>query len=310
MTVVGGPATVRIPLEDRGGRPVGAVVAAGHERPAVTDDLAAGFPHPTGPLPEVALLHAQAVGSRSAEAHERYAPVEIATLERSGYAYWALGHVHVRQRVSSSPETWYPGNLQGRNPRETGAKGALLVELDQRGATDVEFRPLAPIRWETLLVEGLEHIHTVEALARAVDAAWRSERSGDPGLPGTEWILRVELRGPSPLFRELDQAEERAMLEELLSGRLGLLDVEIRADGVHPPVDPEAHLERQDALGEALRLLRDAHDDTGALRRLRPDELAGAPPGGDEDDYLRSLLEGAEADLVARMLDPDAAGEP
>lgn len=306
MTVVGGPEPVRREISDREGRTVGAVVAAGHEGPAVTDDLASGFPRPTGTLPEVALLHAQVVTARGRDVHERYAPCELSTLEDSGYAYWALGHVHLRQRVSATPESWYPGNLQGRNPRETGAKGGLLVDLSEPETPRIEFRPLAPIRWERLVVDRLEGVRTLDALARTVETAWRDEREADPGLPGTEWLVRVELRGASPLCDTLRRPEDRTALEEMLKGELGLLDAELRTEAVHPPVDPDAHLERQDVLGEALRLLRQARTDAEVLRRVRPDELAGVTPGEDEDAYLRSLLEGLDGELVARMLERDA----
>ena len=58
----------------------------------------------------------------------------LSELTAKGYDYWALGHVHRRESVngSSHPRVEYPGNLQGRHIRETGAKGCLLVSDRQR----------------------------------------------------------------------------------------------------------------------------------------------------------------------------------
>lgn len=300
--VVSGPEPVRVEIRDSRDRPVGRITAAGHEGPRETRDLAASFPAAEGSVPEIALLHAQVVGSRSEEAHEPYAPTEIRTLRRSGYDYWALGHVHLRQRVCTDPPAWYPGNLQGRNPRETGPKGALLVEVAAGGSSDVEFRPLAPVRWEHLTVDELDEVKTLDRLAAAVARRWDRERSGDPGLPGTEWVVRVDLAGPSPLRGELEREEERRTLEAEVAAHLDLLEVEVRIRGLHPAVEPERHLERQDVLGEALRLLREGRTDDELLEALVPDVLAGHAGKGEEATYVRSLLDGLEGELVARML--------
>lgn len=302
MVVADAREPVRVPVPDDDGRPVGWITAAGHETAREERDLAASFPTPEGSVPEVALLHAQVVGARAGEAHDRYAPAELETLERAGYDYWALGHVHLRQRLSRQPPIWYPGNVQGRDPTETGAKGVLLVELERDGA-DVEFRPLAGVRWERLEVEPGPEARTLDGLVRAVQERWREARTEDPGLPETEWILRLELSGPSPLHRELEHDDDRSTLEGDLAARLDLLAVELRTEGIHPPVDAAEHEERQDVLGEALRLLRRAADDPGLLEELAPGDLAGAPGEEDRARYLRSLLRGLDGALVSRMLD-------
>ncbi|MDX1566695.1 MAG: hypothetical protein R3223_02775, partial [Longimicrobiales bacterium] len=305
VTVVTGPEPVRVDVRDAYGRIVGRVTAAGHPTARETRDLVAAFPAPEGSVPEVGLVHAQVVDARAGEAHEPYAPTEVRTLRRSGYDYWALGHVHVRQQVADDPPAWYPGNLQGRHPRETGDKGGLLVEMEEGRSPVVEFRSLAPVRWETLVVEGLADFRTVETLARAVEERWRTERAEDPGRPGTEWAVRFDLRGPSPLHRELRHEEDVTTLERELAARLDLLDAEVRADGIHAPIDPEPHRDRQDVLGEALRMLTEARTDDELLEKVKPDVLAGRIPEKGEHGYLRSLLDGLDGDLVSRMVESD-----
>ncbi|NIP58126.1 MAG: hypothetical protein GWM92_07775, partial [Gemmatimonadetes bacterium] len=106
---------------------------------------------------------------------------------------------------------------------------------------------------------------------------------------------------PCPLHRELGLEKNRRVLEEDVAARLGLLAAEVRSGDVHPPVDPDAHRDRQDVLGEALCMLGELESDPEALLDLRPEELAGAPR--DEAAYLRSLLDGMAGELTARMLD-------
>lgn len=301
VTVIRDGEPVTEEILDPDGRLVGRVTGAGHETAREERDLAASFPEPAGGVPEIAILHTQVGGARARDAHDRYAPSEIDVLRRAGYDYWALGHVHLRQELSATPPIWYPGSLQGRTPRETGPRGALLVELREGGDAAVEFRALSPLRWENVEVGGLGGARSVDALVGAVEAAWREARDGDPGLPGTEWLLRAELHGPCPLHRELSREADRRVLERDVAARLGLLAAEVRVGGVHPPVDPDAHRDRRDVLGEALRLLAQLGEDDQALLDLRPEELASAPR--DEAAYLRSLLEGLDGEVTARMLD-------
>jgi DNA repair exonuclease SbcCD nuclease subunit len=73
-------------------------------------------------------------------------------LVNHGYDYWALGHVHNRSVLNEDPWVVYPGNLQGRNTRETGSKGATLVEVVDGRVVSVEHRELDAVRWATIEV--------------------------------------------------------------------------------------------------------------------------------------------------------------
>ena len=306
-----------VPVEvSRNGDPVGVVTGAGHPTDRYGEDLSRNFPRPRGPLPQVGLLHTQVGGAPGEEDHHRYAPSELPRLERSGYHYWALGHIHLRQKLSASPPIHYAGNVMGRNPRETGAKGGLLVDLTEPKNPSIEFVELAPIRWERLRVEGLEEADRIDGVTRRVEEAWRQARDRDPGRPGTDWLVRVQLAGSSPLHRTLQAEEERESMAEALATGLGLLDVEVRAGHLRPLRRVEPHLDRQDVLGESLRLLRritEGVEEAGgappapaaAELSLDPEELAGFDPDvhGTVDEYVRSLLEDEEASVVDAFLD-------
>jgi DNA repair exonuclease SbcCD nuclease subunit len=252
-------------------------------------------------LPEVALLHAQVVDSRDADAHEPYAPTSRKTLVERGFDYWALGHVHLRQVLSDLPGIHYPGNIQGRTLRETGPKGALIAEVARGFLPQVEFVSLAPVRWEDLEVEDIGDAGTVEALTRGIRDRWRAARTVDPD-PGREWMVRVRLSGPSPLWSELADEEDRAHLARELEETLGVLEVTLETLGVHPPVDLEEHRGREDVLGVALRLLEEVRDGRTSLPHLAT-ELAAGPDDDALAGYLAELLDGAEGELASRLLD-------
>lgn len=305
VTVVPDERPQRIAVRRADGSVIGYVTAAGHAGPSEQRDLAATFPTPRGPLAEVALLHAQVVGSRRSDEHRAYAPTSLETLARSGYDYWALGHVHTRQEVAAVPAAHYPGNLQGRTHAEAGPRGGLLVEVAD-GRVSVEFRPFAPVRWETLEVRDPADAHTLDGLVRAVRRRWHDVRSDAPDADA-EWMIRVALSGGCPLWQVLARPEERDTLGRELREVLGALDVEVQLDGLHAPVDVEAHRDREDVLGVTIRRLRDLARQDGALPEGLGSELAGW--NGDDPAelgrYVASLLDDAEGELAARMLTSD-----
>jgi DNA repair exonuclease SbcCD nuclease subunit len=91
----------------------------------------------------IGILHGSFEGSSD---HAQYAPFRINDLLEKDFDYWALGHIHKREILITQPPVIYPGNIQGRNRKETGPKGCYLVELDSSGAK-TEFLEAAPVIW-------------------------------------------------------------------------------------------------------------------------------------------------------------------
>ncbi|HVU01503.1 MAG TPA: DNA repair exonuclease [Polyangiaceae bacterium] len=138
-------------------------------------DVAALYPPPVTDLLNIGLLHTSAEGRRG---HADYAPCSRRTLRTHGYDYWALGHVHTREVISTDPWIVFPGNLQGRGSRETGSKGATVVRVQDGRILGAEHRDLAPVRFETIVAnaEDAERFDDLlraasEALARLTDDA-------------------------------------------------------------------------------------------------------------------------------------------
>ena len=309
VTVISTPAAVSVPIAPGGGEPIGHVTGAGHGTSRETADLSRLLtPVPDDDLPQVALLHTQVLSASATGRHGPYAPSTLDNLRAARFHYWALGHVHLRQELSSDPHVHYCGSLQGRTPAETGAKGGLLVDLGDPAHPVVEFRPFSPVRWERLSVSTLGEARSLEAVVAEVAGAWEAAREEDRGEEGTEWIVAVELLGPSPMWRQLREAAEAETIADEVAARLGACGVEVRAAKVHPPVRVRDHQERRDVLGATLQLAREVAEGTDTLG-VTEEDLAGfdGERHGTISAYLERLLQGGSEEVLARMLDEERA---
>lgn len=118
-------------------------------------NLASTYPAPMPGKLNIGILHTSLDGR---EGHANYAPTTTNELINKGYSYWALGHVHTREVVNEKPYIIFPGNIQGRHIRETGAKGCYLVTFNDNREAQLEFKPLDVFRWEAITVnlDGIE----------------------------------------------------------------------------------------------------------------------------------------------------------
>ena len=94
---------------------------------SANENLALSYPPAVPGWFNIGVLHTSLTGR---EPHQPYAPCSVEDLRSRSYDYWALGHVHDYEVVSEDPLVVFPGNIQGRSIRETGAKGAVLVSVE------------------------------------------------------------------------------------------------------------------------------------------------------------------------------------
>ncbi|WP_010650124.1 metallophosphoesterase family protein [Oceanobacillus massiliensis] len=166
------------------GKELARIYGFSYENRAVLDRKAAEYKICNPQIPfHIAMLHGSIVSNTE---HDVYAPFQINELLKENFHYWALGHIHKREILKQSPPILYPGNLQGRNRKETGEKGCYHVIL-RENETKLSFLPLQAIQFQAIEISVSEckQIHDLEkfilnALAEAdtpqlLDVTLRSE---------------------------------------------------------------------------------------------------------------------------------------
>ena len=280
---------------------------------AVDEDLVPSYPPPVPGFFNIGLLHTSLTGRAG---HDTYAPTDLPTLSTKGYDYWALGHVHAREVIAERPRIVFPGNLQGRHAKETGPKGCELVTVEA-GRVESEFVALDVVRWNQLIVS-LDGVHRLEALGEAFRHAM------EPVLTGARdrlHAVRVTLTGATELHRV--EATQPGTLAAAMYGAaqdIGEAEVwieQVRLD-LSTPLDRARTAQRQDAVGELVRLvdsivgdesdlLRWAQAELGDLLGSLPQEVvAGDVPKLDDPVELTRLMMDAEATVLARLTEPGA----
>ncbi len=200
----------------------------------------------------IGLLHANVGGDTN---HMNYAPCTIEDLLQTGMDYWALGHVHTHKILrQANPVILYPGNPQGRHPRESGPRGCYVVEVNAEERSQVEFVPVDVVRWfdESLSIDGLRDFE--ELLARFGDRFQDLRRQGE----GRGILVRWRLEGRGSLHRKLVRP---GRLEDLLATLRdqwgtgsGFVWTESLIDLTTRDVDIQTLRQEENLLGDFLRL--------------------------------------------------------
>src|SRR5207253_2865283 len=193
----------------RRGREVAEITGVSYTRERVTDDLASMFkPKKYAPY-SIAALPAN-VGHQSG--HADYAPTTVGELSSAGFNYWALGHVHTRSVLETEPcMVVYPGNTQGRNPREDGPRGCYQVDVDTYGRASLEFVDTSVARW-THLELSIRNCSTMDQL---VDFMLEKARAQSSAFDGPT-VARCTIRGNGSLHRDLQRDGMNEELREIL----------------------------------------------------------------------------------------------
>lgn len=150
-------------------------------------DLVQGYPAPVRGALNIGMLHTCLEESD----HAPYAPTSQARLGAFGYGYWALGHVHrhLDWEVSGC-RIVFPGNLQGRNARETGAKGAVVVEYEGARIQGFRHEALDVVRWHHVEITPSGEEDPLPIISKAIFEATDADRAS-----GRLCAVRVTVSG-------------------------------------------------------------------------------------------------------------------
>jgi exonuclease SbcD len=303
------PETVR--LDDLGV----AIHGQSYAKAATVEDLSAEYPAAEPGMFNIGLLHTCATGR---EGHDPYAPCTVGRLRNKEYQYWALGHVHHRETLCDDPPIVFPGNLQGRNVRECGAKGCMLVTVDDHHRVEVEPRWVDVFRWERCHVDASDIETGDDLLDRA---RLQLERLSDQG-DGRPLAVRVEVQGPSKVHQTVAaeplrwENEIRALGAHVGSGSVWIEKVKLRTS----PLRDLALVQSTSApIAELLGFIDEAQSSDELLvsvgRELAPlmdklpRQLKEGPDdmGLDRSDTLREALGQVKQILVRQLLSQEAS---
>ncbi|KAF0813917.1 putative metallophosphoesterase YhaO [Andreprevotia sp. IGB-42] len=235
----------------------------------VTTNLVTGYPAPTAGHFNIGVLHTALEGY---QAHSYYAPCTVAELHAKGYDYWALGHVHEFQQWAGASTIVFPGNLQGRNVRELGRRGAVMVTVDEAGTVAVERIFIDVLRWEHLIVDASD-CETLEDVVRKTGYQLESLLGTDGEIPRAARItIRERTKAHGALFGlELQLRQEvLAQIAAIGNERLWLEKIQIATK----PMEDAAKLhERMDAFTDLQTIFEEASTDLEFIKELK-DALA------------------------------------
>ncbi len=250
----------------------------GFANASVQENLALKYPEAVPGNFNIGLLHTSLAGSA---VHDTYAPCSLADLEKKGYHYWALGHIHQPEVIRQDPWIVYPGNIQGRKVNETGVRGCSLVEVnDSLEVTSHTLIPLDVVRWAHLELD-LSNVADEDTLASLIGTAFREalQDAGDRLL-----AVRLTLTGTTALHGALHadlsrwQAECTSIAVEIDHEQVWFERLKLHTS---PAYDPQELAQRDDLTALVLTALQDFTPEqkpsalTALEDKLPPAALAG-----------------------------------
>ena len=251
-------------------------------------NLALAYPAPRSDRVNIGLLHTAASGR---DGHASYAPCSVEQLANHGYEYWALGHVHAREVLCDDPWIVFPGNLQGRHAKETGAKGATLVTVERGRVVGAEHITFDTVRWEHLALDVGGARDLADVYVRLHEGLAGTLAAAEDRL----LALRVTLAGATPvhaaLTRDPGLIRDQVRAEVLAGAGADAVWVEDVRVRTRPALDLGALRAREDAVGTLVHAI----------------EAAGAPEAAAAvKEYARKLFEKAPGLREALGLDHPA----
>lgn len=248
------------------GTEIASVSGISYAKGAVTENLAARLSPPKGSPFSVAVLHCNCgqVGG-----YEAYSPCTLDELARSGFDYWALGHVHKRSILhEQAPVVLYPGNPQGLNPKETGPKGCYLVHVSDSQAVALQFVETDAVRWSYAEVACSGMTQEQELIDKAQETL-----DGIRNQAGRPALVRLLLTGRTALHRNLARPNLlREITEELRDidhAPDEIVWLEAIQNQTRLDIDLEERRTSKDFLGDFLRAVQEARANSEKLAELK-----------------------------------------
>lgn len=223
------------------------VVSAGHDSPAVAENIIKSFPVKEKNKTYIGIGHTMVASVNESVDHGNYMPCSLEDLKSKQYDYFALGHIHKTMALDEEGRIRYAGNIQGRHINETGPKGGWLIELDDQRFKS-SFVPFHEVEWQQLTVTLKPEDETMYDVMQRIKVALQTEQSESV----VKKIYRLYLNGETSLYDRLQSEESIEELEESIEALDHVLAVTVKSNGISPLVDREELKQGEHFLGSFL----------------------------------------------------------
>lgn len=224
----------------------------------------------------ILLVHGDLYNSAST-----YNPISRDYLERCGFDYVALGHIHARTDINKINGTYfaYCGAPEGRGFDECGDMGCYIGEV-QKGNVSAEFKRTCirrMFRLEVDLTNAEDKEHCIEIIKNLIEA------NGD-----TSDLYRIILTG-----RVLPGIVNIDLIKSALSDVYHYIEVR---DGTVPDFDVDKISDENSVRGEFIRILQNKKEVTDIINSLKSELSFSEIDFNDIDFDKYNSEESAESD--------------
>lgn len=249
----------------------------------MTENLVPSYPAAVAGCFNIGLLHTNTGGNPN---HDAYAPSSVEELAAKGYDYWALGHVHEYEVLHERPHIVYSGVTQGRHARELGAKGCVVVHVENGEVTSADLHETDVVRWyrETVLLQADDDEETLIDRARQVLRNVVQESNGRLAA------VRLQFEGRTAVHQLLSRDASRQQIVANLRALAGDFGDDVWIEKIkfrtQSPLNLEETRLRQDLVGDLMREIKAISEDPARLQAL--------------SELLKPLPDRASIHLVSR----------
>jgi len=244
--------------------------SCGHQKKSESRNLVMDFPQYIENYYNVGLLHCSIVSTVTEEGN--YLPTRLEDLQGKGYDYWALGHIHKRERVANN--IYYSGSLYGLSSKETGNKGALLIDF-KNNERIVKFVDLSTVNYETAVID-----FEKELIENQYDLLKFIGKKIEPF--DKKIMLKLILKGQTKIYNFLTQGISLNELREEVKRDDYIIDVSFDLEGLKRTINYEDYIREDNILGYMQKYLEDEDIRGKLIQKYNLDSI--------DDKFIKEIM--------------------
>ncbi len=269
-------------------------------------NLVDDYPDPVLGNFNIGVLH---TGIGGYAAHAKYAPCTLDQLKTKGYEYWALGHIHQKEKLHENPHIIFSGNLQGRKINEQGPKGAVLVTVDDNSVSHMDWVYPDVVRWKQIEIDLTSCEQREDALRLSEEAI---HKVFEQYAEGRTLAIRIVFNNCSGFLNSID-FDENHFREDLQGIGIGNYGDELWIEKIKfiasQDIENETLKNHVDAVYELKKLLGEATKDEDLIKNITDDmkKLLSKLPleiRSDKDLALITYLESNKTEKLVEEVTP------